>query len=116
MKKLVAELVLVIVLIAIPVATAQAADDDEFDAEEIFNEAADFFGETTEGLAKIIEKVFEDLGKPNGFIKGEEVSGAFIVGLRYGKGTLHRKTEGETNVFWQLNASARPRPIAQDSI
>lgn len=101
MKKLVAEFVLVLALIATPVATARAAEDDKFDVEEIFQETADFFGETTEGLAKIIEKIFADLGKPNAFIKGEEISGAFVVGLRYGNGSLHRKAEGGTPVYWK---------------
>lgn len=101
MKHLLATIVFAVFVVVASGSATQAADDDEFDAEEIFNEAADFFGETTEGLAKIVEKIFGDLGKPNGFITGEEVSGAFVVGLRYGKGTLHRKTEGETKVFWQ---------------
>ena len=101
MKKLVAEFVLVLALIAAPVATARAAEDDKFDAEEIFQETVDFFGETTEGLAKIVEKIFGDLGKPNAFIKGEEISGAFVVGLRYGNGSLHRKNGGGTKVYWK---------------
>jgi hypothetical protein len=81
---------------------AQAAEDDEsYDQETIIHEATEFFGETTAGLAKAIADVFEDQGRPNGFITGEEISGAFVVGLRYGDGTLHRKKGDTRKVHWQ---------------
>jgi hypothetical protein len=67
---------------------------------EIVEAADGAFGEASEGVAKVIEKVFADLGKPNGYIVGREGSGAFIVGLRYGKGILHSKVEGERTVHW----------------
>ncbi len=73
--------------------TASAQSDGTFDEQEILKAATDFFGGTTAGLAKVIQKVFEDRGRPNGFIAGEEISGAFVVGLRYGNGTLNRKTD-----------------------
>ena len=79
----------------------RAAQDDTFDLPIVLAEASDFFGETSHGLATIIERVFADLGKPNGFIKGEEVSGAFVFGLRYGRGTFHRKDAETVRVFWQ---------------
>ncbi len=79
----------------------RAAQDDTFELETVLAEASDFFGETTQGLATIIEKVFSELGNPNGFIKGEEVSGAFVFGLRYGRGTFHRKNAETVKVFWQ---------------
>lgn len=79
----------------------RAAQDDTFDLPIVLAEASDFFGETSHGLATIIERVFADLGKSNGFIKGEEVSGAFVFGLRYGRGTLHRKNAEPVRIFWQ---------------
>lgn len=78
-----------------------AAQDDTFELELVLAEASDFFGETSHGLATIIEKVFAELGKPNGFIRGEEVAGAFVFGLRYGRGTFHRKNAETVKVFWQ---------------
>ena len=78
-----------------------AAGDDSYDQETILKEATAFFGDTTEGLAKAIEHVFDDQGRPNGFIAGEEVSGAIGFGLRYGDGVLHRKGEGARTVHWQ---------------
>lgn len=80
-----------------PVASA----DDTYTMEEITAKAEGFFGDTTEGLAKAIEKVFNDHGQPNAFILGEEVSGAIGVGLRYGNGMLNRKTAGARKVYWQ---------------
>ena len=91
--------ILVSGIVALPVQAAE--DDDSYDQETIINEASEFFGETTEGLAKAIEHVFEDQGQPNGFITGEEVSGAFVIGLRYGDGSLHRKNGDTRKVHWQ---------------
>ena len=54
----------------------------------------------SEGLAKAIEKAFRDQGRPNAYITGEEGSGAFVVGLRYGQGTLERKSGARRSVYW----------------
>ena len=40
-------------------------------------------------------------GLANGYILGEEASGAFIGGLRYGDGTLYTRNAGDVRVFWQ---------------
>lgn len=79
-----------------------AADEDEtYDQETIVEAATGFFGETTAGLAKVVEKVFAEQGRPNAYIAGEEVSGAIGLGLRYGKGALNRKTGKTRQVYWQ---------------
>lgn len=75
--------------------------DDTYSAEEITAAAGNFFGATTEGLAKVIEKAFAEQGRPNAYILGEEGSGAVVVGLRYGSGTLTYKGGGSLPVFWQ---------------
>jgi len=84
---------------------ARAADDetndDTYTVEEITAKAEGFFGDTTEGLAKAIEKAFADQGQPNAYIVGEEVSGAIGVGLRYGEGMLNRKAGESAKVYWQ---------------
>jgi len=80
---------------------ASAAKDDTYSQDEILDKAFGFFGDTTKGLAEAIQRVFQDQGRPVGFIAGEEVSGAFIVGVRYGKGELNRKTAKPLRVFWQ---------------
>ncbi len=82
-------------------ATAQETEEETYSENEILETAKGFFGMTTEGLAKAIEKVFADLGRPNAYITGEEVSGAIVVGVRYGEGTLNRKTGAARKVYWQ---------------
>ena len=81
-------------------APANAAEDT-FDEEAMIKETKAFFGGTTEGLAKVVRKVFQDKGQPNAYIVGEEVSGAIGVGLRYGKGQLFRKNHAKQQIFWQ---------------
>jgi len=80
---------------------AKPADKDTYDQESILKDATEFFGSTTEGLAKVIEKAFKEHGRPTGYIKGEEASGALTVGLRYGDGTLKLKNGASRKVFWQ---------------
>ena len=75
--------------------------DATYSKDEVLDKARGFFGSTTKGLAEGIEKVFGDLGRPNGYIEGEEFSGAFVVGLRYGRGTLYRKLGRKLDVYWQ---------------
>ena len=38
---------------------------------------------------------------PTGYIAGEEASGAFVFGLRYGRGLLYMKGRQAQEVFWQ---------------
>ena len=81
---------------------AVAADkkEDTYDEDSILKAATDFFGSTTEGLAKVIEKAFKEQGRPNAYIKGEEAGAALTVGLRYGNGQLIMKNGGGTRVYW----------------
>ena len=82
-------------------ATVPAAEEETYSASEILAETTGFFGETTEGLAKVVEKAFADLGRPNGYIAGEEVSGAIGIGVRYGNGQLALKGGNQRKVYWQ---------------
>jgi hypothetical protein len=49
----------------------------------------------------VVEKAVSQWGLPNGYILGEEASGAFIGGLRYGDGTLYTRNSGDARVFWE---------------
>ena len=82
-------------------APAKASDKDTYSQDEILAKATGFFGALSEGLAKAIEKVFADQGRPNAYIAGNEASGAIGIGLRYGEGTLNRKTGETRKVYWQ---------------
>ena len=83
---------------------ANDAKSAAYEMGEIAQAADGAFGEASEGVAKVIEKVFADLGKPNAYIVGREGGGALIVGLRYGKGTLHSKVEGARTVLVQVRS------------
>jgi hypothetical protein len=60
-----------------------------------------FFGNVSRGLASVIERAVSQWGLPNGYILGEEGSGAIVAGLRYGEGTLYTKNAGDLHVYWQ---------------
>jgi hypothetical protein len=77
------------------------ANADTFSPDEIVKAGSDFFGVTTEVMAKAVQRVTQDLGLPDGYIKGDEGSGAFIVGLRYGSGWLIRKGVEPKKVYWK---------------
>ena len=81
-------------------ARAATNEDATYDQGTISHDVTAFFGDTTEGLAKVIEKAFADNGQPNGFIKGEEASAAVTIGVRYGNGTLTLKSGGSRKVYW----------------
>src|SRR5580698_2281107 len=79
-----------------------AADDDQkFSENEIVQAASGFFGMTTEIVAKAVQRIFRDEGLPDAYIKGDEGSGAFVVGLRYGSGWLVRKGREPRQVYWK---------------
>src|SRR5207244_570892 len=48
-----------------------------------------------------IEHAFGIFGQPNGYVLGQEASGAFVGGLRYGEGALYTKNAGDRRVYWQ---------------
>ena len=78
-----------------------ASSDQVYEESAIVDEAQQFFGRGAEGVADVLNKVFSDKGRPNGYIKGEEGGGAFGVGVRYGNGTLYLKDGTTTRVYWR---------------
>ncbi|ALE17430.1 hypothetical protein AMC99_02150 [Altererythrobacter epoxidivorans] len=77
-----------------------SAESSTYGEDDLIGAAEGVFGKGAEGLARMIEKMLKDQGEPNAYIVGREASGAFIVGARYGSGTLHHKVEGERKVYW----------------
>ena len=75
--------------------------NDTYSQNEIVKAATGFFGDTSEAVAKAVQRVFAANGLPDAYVKGEEGSGAFIVGLRYGSGWLMRKGYAPVKVYWQ---------------
>lgn len=83
-----------------PAPTAQQANAATYERDDLIAAAEGVFGKGAQGLAGIIEDILADQGKPNAYIAGREASGAFVLGLRYGSGTLFHKIEGQRPVYW----------------
>ncbi len=75
-------------------------DQTTYAKDDLIGEAEGVFGKGAEGLARMIEDLLDKQGEPNAYIVGREAGGAFVVGARYGSGTLHHKIEGERQVYW----------------
>ncbi|MBO6765431.1 DUF1134 domain-containing protein [Maricaulis sp.] len=74
---------------------------DTYSQDELVDAVSDFFGVTAEAAASVLERVFSDLGRPVGYVAGEEVAGAVGVGLRYGEGYLTMKNGVREKVYWR---------------
>jgi hypothetical protein len=83
----------------------EAQDTKKFDRRGLVETAERFFGDASSGIAEAIEDAVDAYGTPNAYIAGEELSVAFVGGVRYGRGTLTRKLEDETErtseLYWQ---------------
>ncbi len=90
-----------VALMGVLVFSTSALRAQEYTAQEIVDSGHKFFGATSGGLATVVEKIFASYGLPNGYLLGEEGSGALIGGLTYGEGTLYTKNAGDHKVYWQ---------------
>jgi hypothetical protein len=84
-----------------PAYAASPGDPNSFRAEELVDSGHRFFGGISRGLALAVQEAVRRWGEPNGYILGQEGSGAFIGGLRYGEGRLYTRNAGEQRIFWQ---------------
>ena len=89
------------VALAIGVTAPASAQSGRYSPEELVAEGSNFFGSVSQGLASVVERAVSQYGLPNGYILGQEGSGAILGGLRYGEGTLNTKNAGRHPVFWQ---------------
>jgi hypothetical protein len=71
-----------------------------FRKDDLIGAAEGVFGKGAKDLGALMERILKEQGEPNGYIAGREASGAFVVGLRYGSGTLSHKIEGQRAVYW----------------
>ncbi|WP_099557397.1 DUF1134 domain-containing protein [Hartmannibacter diazotrophicus] len=79
----------------------QAGSNTGYSQEELVNAGNEFFGQISAGLASVIERAVSNYGQPNGYILGQEATGAIFGGLRYGEGTLFTRNAGNLKVYWQ---------------
>ena len=99
-------LALCIIISASDIAAAQSQPPppeqrNAFTPEEVIRAGHHFFGTVSRGLAEVVQTAFSRWGEPNGYVLGQEGSGAFMVGLRFGDGKLYTKNAGDRRVFWE---------------
>nr|WP_319933216.1 DUF1134 domain-containing protein [Lichenihabitans sp. Uapishka_5] len=89
--------------VLLPAASAFAVEERprQFRAEELVDNGHRFFGSMSRGLAQVVQEAVRRWGLPNGYVLGQEASGAFVGGLRYGEGVLYTRNAGDTHVYWQ---------------
>ena len=76
-------------------------DRSTYSSDELVGTGHRFFGGLSRELALLVERATRRWGQPNGYILGQEGSGAFVAGLRYGEGMLYTRNAGDLKVYWQ---------------
>lgn len=79
----------------------QSGAPSQFRPDEVVKSGHKFFGSVSRGLAELVQEATSRWGQPNAYILGQEGSGAFIGGLRYGEGKMYTRNAGDRRVFWQ---------------
>jgi hypothetical protein len=82
-------------------ALAQQGPPQRFTTNELVDNGHRFFGSMSRGLAQVVEEATKRWGQPNAYILGQEASGAFIAGARYGEGQMYTRNAGQQKIFWQ---------------
>jgi hypothetical protein len=84
-----------------PVYATSPGDPNSFNSSDLVESGHQFFGSASRGLALAVQEAVRRWGEPNGYILGQEASGAFFGGLRYGEGKLFTRNAGDRRIFWQ---------------
>ncbi|HIN65584.1 MAG TPA: DUF1134 domain-containing protein [Candidatus Obscuribacterales bacterium] len=86
---------------AIPEPDLTNNEDNGYSIAEIQDATRGFFGTVSTSLASVIEHAFKTSGRPTAYVLGTEGGGAFLAGLRFGKGTLFmRDQQIKREVYW----------------
>jgi hypothetical protein len=83
-----------------PPANAPHVEEEGYTIDEIQAASAGFFGQVSTSLGGVIEHLFRNSGRPTGYVLGTEGGGAFLAGVRYGKGTLYLRSGGTRPIYW----------------
>lgn len=75
-------------------------EEDGYTIDEIREASRGFFGPLSTELAAVIEHAFRNTGRPSAYILGTEGGGAFLAGVRYGKGTLYPRRGAARDIWW----------------
>jgi hypothetical protein len=75
-------------------------DEEGYSIDEIMAASAGFFGKVSANLGAVIEYLFQNSGRPTGYVLGTEGGGALLAGVRYGSGTLYLRAGGSQPIYW----------------
>jgi hypothetical protein len=75
-------------------------DEEGYSIDEIMAASAGFFGKVSANLGAVIEYLFQNSGRPTGYVLGTEGGGALLAGVRYGSGTLYLRAGGSHPIYW----------------
>jgi hypothetical protein len=75
-------------------------EEEGYSIQEIMAASEGFFGKVSANLASVIEHLFRKSGRPTAYVLGGEGGGAFLAGVRYGKGTLYLRSGTTQKVYW----------------
>jgi hypothetical protein len=77
-----------------------ASSGETYTIDEINAAARGGLGSWSASVGSVIEHAFSRYGRPTAYVIGEEGGGAFIAGVRYGKGKLFMKGKPVGTVYW----------------
>jgi len=83
-----------------PPSGGPATEEEGYSIDEIRAASAGFFGQVSANLGAVIEHLFRNSGRPTGYVLGTEGGGAFLAGVRYGKGTLYMRSGSTQRIYW----------------
>ena len=72
-----------------------------FNSSELIDSGHKFFGTVSRDLGQAVQEATKRWGTPNGYILGQEASGAFVGGLRYGEGILYTRNGKPQRIYLQ---------------
>jgi hypothetical protein len=75
-------------------------EEEGYSIQEVLAASQGVFGKVSANLGSVIEHLFAKSGRPSGYVLGAESGGAFLAGVRYGKGTLYLRSGSTQKVFW----------------
>jgi hypothetical protein len=75
-------------------------DEEGYSIQEIMAASEGLFGKVSANLGAVIEHLFRKSGRPTAYVLGSEGGGAFLAGVRYGKGTLYLRSGSTQKIFW----------------
>ena len=89
-----------LVSLASTIATANQRPQ-RFSSDQLLDSGHKFFGTISRGLAQVVEEASKRWGQPNAYVLGQEASGAFVAGARFGEGKMYTRNAGDQQVYWQ---------------